>query len=177
MSKDETKSQETTGQATAGLFERLAITELGVEKFYEWNGARERFVIARIADFAEYEKITRHQNSRNKALSAHKGKLPVKLPAELAAPWTANLGEHKVLEDGAYEVYLTSQAAIHVATRLELGLREPVLNWAQAVLFLKLNWQLASEIVHDFMVVNGEDAKAEAKKDSKPTGDEEDSEP
>ena len=159
------------------LFERLAITESGVEKHYDWKGKQERFVIAQIANFAEYEKIARHTARRANALRLKKNKLPVVLPQAMAAPWLEVLGEHRVLDNGDVEVYLTTKAEVYVATRLELGIREPDFTWAGAVLLLKLNFRMAAQVVADFSQINGEDAKAEAKKGSKTTdGELEDSE-
>jgi hypothetical protein len=153
------------------LLQDIAIETDGEERVYTWNSKPFRVVIACMRDLGEFGKLIDKMEARHKALKLKKGKLPVQIPQALYEGVEDKLTGAVKLGDDKIEVYLTSEREIDTATVLEMGLREPAMPWARAVMFIKLNVKLAAAILKDFQDINGEVAHAEAKKGSDSTQD------
>lgn len=160
------------------LLTQIAQDTDGEERVYLLKGKPFPVTIAVMRDLGEFGRLFDKMDGRHKALKAKKGKLGVTISKELYEGLEDKLGTFERLGEDKIEVYLTTEREIDTASVLELGLRSPVMTWARAVLFIKLNAGLAASILKDFQEMNGEVAHAEAKKGSKgseTTGDSEDS--
>jgi hypothetical protein len=153
------------------LLQDIAIATDGETRTYTWNNKPFPVVIANMRDLGEFGQVFDKMEKRHKALKLKKNKLAVTITAEQYEGLEDKLTGAVKVGDDKLEVYLTSEREIDTATVLEMGLREPVMTWARAVLFIKLNAKLAAAILKDFQEINGEVAHAEGKKESGSTGE------
>ena len=162
--------------SVADFLREVAITEPVVERSYDHDGKSYPFKLRRFADIDEYLKAIKAEQGRRENRKLHKGKLPTSVPAELVAGLETNFPEIETAKGDKVILYLESDEAIYIATRLEAGVVEPKMSWGEAVVFVKVNCSLATEIAYDIAQLNAEDAKAAAKKDLSRTADEAESE-
>jgi hypothetical protein len=148
------------------LLQQIAIETDGEERVYVLKKKPFPVVIANMRDLGEFGRMFDKMEKRHKALKLKKGKLGVQIPRELYEGIEDKLTGAVKFGDDKLEVYLTSDREIDTATVLEMGLREPAMTWARAVLFIKLNAMLAASILNDFQQINGEVAHADSKKGS-----------
>ncbi len=154
------------------LFEQIAIDSHFEERVFEYNGKAVKLCIARWSDVAETIAWQKALDNREKALKAQKGKFAVCLPAELAERWRDRLTGATPLDGGKLEVYCTSREELFMATTVEHGVVDPEtekrrFSWPEAVLFVKLNWNIAGQVMDAIKKINELEAKEAAKKGSK----------
>ncbi len=154
------------------LFEQIALADSGaVERTFESDGKSVTLHIARWSDIGDVIGWQRACQNREKALKAQKGKFAVTLPAELAEKYGARLKDTTPLDGGKLEAYCNSVEELFMATTLEHGVVDPEtqkrrFSWPEAVLFVKLNWKIASKVLDALNKLNDLEAKEAAKKGS-----------
>jgi len=161
------------------LFDEIAIKSGVVERTFSYDGKSVTLCIARWRDIGQTSAWQRAVQGREKALKAQKGRLAVTLAPELAEHFADTIKDSKPLKDGKLEVYVTSQEELFMASILEYGVVDSEtetlrFSWPEAVLFGKLNWNIAVQATNAIREINELEAKEAAKKDST-TEDSEDS--
>lgn len=133
------------------------------------------FLGKRFVDVLSYVAVTKKQKGRSDALKTSKNHLAVTIPTSVAEKYPESFKDAKPLVDGKSEIYLASDEEIQLATTIEMGLVEPALTWAEAVIWTRTVFPLCSTLSTELNKINEESAVERAKNDSGETNGTQDS--
>lgn len=144
-------------------FSRGATEEITVKN--PTTGENITFIGKRFKDAQDYVKIRKKQEGRQNALDKGKNGIPVTVPTEITKKYPESFKDAKTLADGKTEIYVTSQEEMQIATTLEMGMVDPELTWADAVIWTRTVFPLCSTISNELNKINTEIAVERAKND------------
>jgi hypothetical protein len=123
------------------------------------------FVGKRFRDAQDYVKVRKKTEGRQNALDKGKSGIPVTIPTSIVVKYPDSFKDAKPLVDDKSEIYVTSQEEMQIATTLEMGMVEPELTWADAVIWTRTIFPLCSTIATELNKINTEIAVERAKND------------
>jgi hypothetical protein len=123
------------------------------------------FVGKRFKDAQDYVKVRKKQEGRQNTLDKSKTGIPVTILTAIVEKHPDSFKDAKALSDGRSEIYVTSQEEMQMATTLEMGMVDPELSWADAVIWIRTIFPLCSTIATELNKINTEIAVERAKND------------